>query len=440
MKIPGNGSPREDVLQQLERARSADADWRGGKTWAYVYHHSDEHSELLKQAYTGSFSENGNTPIAFESLRRFENEVVSMTAEMLHGGPEARGSLTSGGTESILMAVKTARDWARSKNPGLRAPEMVLPVSAHPAFEKAAHYFDVEAVHTPVGDDFRADVEAVRSAISDSTVLVVGSAPSYPHGVIDPIPEMAAIAAERDVLFHTDACLGGYLLPWLEKLGREVDPWDFRVAGVTSISADTHKYGFAAKGASAVMYRTAELRKKQFHAYADWPGGLFVSPTMTGTRPGGAIAAAWAAMMHLGEAGYLELARKIMDVTDRLRGGIAAIDGLAILGEPAMSVFAFTLERGNVFALAQAMDDRGWHMNAQQKPAALHLMVTPVHEPIVEPFLADLRDCTAEVLAAGDEAPQGLAGMYGAVTAMPDRAEAGEFLVGFFDQLMTPQD
>jgi len=439
MKIPEQGMSPQQVMEQLQQARSGDADWRSGRTWSLVYWAGEEHTELLKRAYSACFSENGLSPLAFPSLKRFETEVLAMAADMLGGGPDSCGSLTSGGTESILMAVKSARQWARAERPHVTSPELLLPITAHPAFEKAAHYLGVKPVHVPVGKDFRADVAAARELLSDNTILVVGSAPSFPQGVVDPIEELAALAAGHGLPCHVDACLGGFLLPWLRELGREIPPFDFSVPGVTSISADIHKYGFAAKGASCILYRDEQLRRHQYFAYSNWPGGIYVSPTMTGTRPGGAIAAAWACLQHLGREGYLDLARRIMDLSDRLRKGIAAIEGLYIFGQPVASVFGFGLEEGNVYLLGELMERRGWHLDRLQDPPGLHLMVTPVHEPVVQPFLDDLAECTRQAREQADESLSGMAAVYGMMATIDDRSQADAMAIEFLSQLMKPE-
>lgn len=427
------GRTREQVLAEMRGLRKGDANWREGKTFSLVYNAGDDVSALLAEAYTLFMAENGLSPIAFPSLRRFEAEVGAITARLFHG-PEAAGSMTSGGSESVLMAVKTARDHARATR-GVREPQMVVPVSAHPAFDKAGHYFGVEVVHAPLAADFRVDVAAMEKLITDRTVLVVGSAPAYPHGVIDPIAEIAALAQRHGVLCHVDACLGGFLLPFAERLGHPVPAFDFRVPGVTSISADLHKYGYAAKGASIVMYRDRALRQHQFFTRGDWPGGLYASPTMTGTRPGGAIAAAWAVMQYLGEEGYLAKAREVLATSEALMAGVRATPGLRILGAPQLTVFAFASDTVDVFALGDAMEARGWKLDRQQHPPSLHLMVTPAHTKVVEPFLADLRACT-EALASGAPAPDGSAAMYGMAGAMPRgdlEAFLGEFLGGLYE-------
>jgi sphinganine-1-phosphate aldolase len=437
--IPEHGRAHDEVLADLDERGGSDVDWHAGRAFSLVYHASDEHSALLKAAYNRFFSENALNPLAFESLRRFEAEVVAMTATMLHAGDEAAGTMTSGGSESIMMAVKTYRDRARAES-GTARPQLVLPASAHPAFLKACHYLDVEPVVVPLADDLRADATATGEAITDETIAVVGSAPCYPYGVIDPIEDLAALAAERGVGCHVDACLGGFLLPWLERVGHDLPRWDFRVPGVTSISADVHKYGFAAKGASTITYRDAALRRHQFFVSTDWVGGVYISPTAAGTRPGGAIAAAWAALQAMGQDGYLELAARIADLGTRMIEGIDAVEGLRVLGDPQMrSVFAFASddEAVDVFAVGDQLEQRGWHPDKQIRPDALHMMLTTPHVDVVEPFLADLRTAVDTVRADPALAGQGQAAMYGMLSSMPaeQQGEADELVLEVLDGL-----
>lgn len=438
MHIPPKGIPRDRLLQSMREIHTHDANWRDGRTWSLVFYAGDELLNTLKEAYTMFMSENGLSPIAFPSLRKFESEVISMATHMLGGGPNATGTMTSGGTESILMAVKTARDRARAER-GITEPDMVIPITAHPAFEKAAHYFQVRPIHVPIGDDFRVDVTAARHALTPNTVLMAGSAPAFPHGVIDPIPELAAIAQERGIHFHVDACVGGFILPWIRKLGFPIPDFDFEVPGVTTISADIHKYGFAAKGASTVLHRDDSSLRHQFFVYTDWPGGLYGSPSMTGTRPGGAIAAAWATLNFLGEEGYLRIARVTMETATRLMNGIRSIPELRLLGKPDMSIFAFTSDAINVYALAESMEKRGWHLDRQQLPPSLHMMVTPAHETVVDPFLNDLNESVRELAAAGDAPVSGQSAVYGMVSALPDRAPARDLILDFLGQLLKPE-
>ncbi|RMG10941.1 MAG: aspartate aminotransferase family protein [Deltaproteobacteria bacterium] len=439
MSFPKSRLPREKVLETMREAACADADWRAGRTFSLVYFAGDEVLETVKEAYATFLSTNGLSPFAFPSLQRFESEVCQATAEMLNAPPEAVGTMTSGGTESILMAVKSARDKARAER-GVTEPELLLPESAHPAFYKAAHYLGLTCVRIPLAEDFRADVEAAESLVSERTVLMVGSAPGYPHGVIDPIEALSEIARRHGIPFHVDACLGGFLLPWVERLGYEVPVFDFRAPGVTSMSADCHKYGYAARGASTITYRDASLRRYQYYAYTEWPGGLYGSPSMLGSRPGGAIAAAWAVMHLLGEEGYLALAKTTMETTRRLIDGIRATNGLTVLGDPEMSVFAFTTTDGaNAFALGEALQQRGWGVDVQHLPPALHLMVTPAHAEVVEPFLADLQGALESVRRGEVSGDSGMAAMYGMAGAMPDRGPLGEMIVEMLGQLLPPR-
>jgi sphinganine-1-phosphate aldolase len=442
LPIPDRGTARPDLLEQVRAAAEADVDWHGGRTFSLVYHHSDEHHAFLEQVVGAFLSTNALNPLAFQSLRRFEAEVVQMAAWLLGGDADAAGTMSSGGTESIILAVKTYRDRARREGrlPDGATPNLVLPVTAHPAFLKACHLLDVEPRLVDLGEDLRVDVAAAAERIDGATIAVVGSAPNYPYGVIDPIPELGALALEHGIGCHVDACLGGFLLPWVQRLGRELPAWDLRVPGVTSISADLHKYGFAAKGASVVVYRDAALRRHQFQVETSWPGGVWLSPTIAGTRPGGAIAGAWATLRAFGVDGYLDLHRELLETSDRLQRGIAAIDGLGILGDPPAGVFAFasTTDEVDVYAVADAMEARGWHPDRLLRPPALHVMVTPVHAgEVADRFLADLAAAVDEVRGRPELSTQGQAAMYGMVATLPEgeTEPADEFLLALMDGL-----
>ena len=300
-QLPHKGLSYTKVLSLMKQYGVNDANWKKGKTFSLVYHRDDTHTKFLQKAFELYFDENGLNPMAFKSLKTFEHEVVKMAAHMLHAPQEACGTMTSGGTESCLLAVKTYRDMARALRPWIRKPEMVVPESIHVAFEKGAEYFDVKIVRAPLDNNFTVDVKAVEKLINRNTILIVGSAPCYPYGVIDPIDELSKIALKHKLPLHVDACLGGFLLPFIEEIGYTLPPYDFRVPGVTSMSADVHKYGFSAKGASVIVYRSIEYLRHQFFIYEDWRGGVFASPALLGTRPGGTIAAAWAAMVAQGK-------------------------------------------------------------------------------------------------------------------------------------------
>lgn len=397
LNIPAAGIDRAALLKEMTERRGQDTRWQDGKAFCLVYHPGDEIATAVREAYNMFLSENALNPTAFPSLRRFEAEVVGMTASLFHGKPEVEGTMTSGGTESILLAVKTAREWARANRPDIREPEVILPASAHPAFMKAFHYFGMVPIVAPVREDCRVDLEFVRNHINENTIMLVGSAPSYPHGVVDPIQDLSTLALENDLLLHVDACIGGFMLPFARELGYPVPDFDFALPGVTSISADLHKYGYAAKGASVILYRNADLRKHQFYVYTEWSGGIYGSSTMLGTRPGGAIAAAWAALNVIGKEGYLRFAHKTMGATRRIRDGILRIPELKLIAEPDMSLIAFGSDSLNIYALGDELNLMGWHFDRQQLPASLHLTVSQVHAEVADEFLSDLETAVAKV-------------------------------------------
>jgi sphinganine-1-phosphate aldolase len=412
--FPDQGRPVDDVVAEMRGGRGDDADWRAGRTFSLVYNAGDPELVRLHEAVAHEYlHENYLNPFAFPSLLRMERELVAMGADLLHGNPRG-GKLTSGGTESLFLAVQVARDHARRRR-GIAEPTIVLPATAHPAFAKACHYLDVTEVRVPVAADGRADVPAMAAAVDDRTALVVGSAPCYPFGVVDPVADLAALAAGRGALCHVDACLGGWLLPFLERLGEPVPPWDFRVEGVTSLSADIHKYGWSFKGASLLLHRDEDLLRLQYFLYDGWPGGVYGSATTAGTRPAAPIAAAWATVEHLGLDGYLRLAEQVRRASDRLRTGIEAIAGLEVTGDPVpgvMEIAAVPPAPGaaapDIGAVADMMEDRGWHLDRQQ--GGLHAIVSPSHGGVADELLADLA-----AAVAGHGESRGAEARYGGV-------------------------
>jgi len=430
-QLPEDGLARAEVAGLVERlAAVEESRWRDGFASGAVYHGDPEHIAFLSRVYAAQSQSNPLHPDLWPSATKFEAEIVSMTAHMLgaeHASPDAPvvGTVNSGGTESILLAMKTYRDFARERR-GIAEPEIVAPVTAHAAFDKAARYFDMPLVRVGVDDGFRADLNAVSDAVTERTAVVVGSAPTFPHGVIDPIPELAALAAERGAGCHVDACLGGFIIPWAERLGYPVPAFDFRLPGVTSMSADTHKYGYAAKGSSVVLYRGKELRQFQYYTTADWPGGLYLSPTFEGSRPGALSAECWAAMVSIGERGYVDAARRILETGARVRDGVRAIPGLRVLGDP-LWVTAFTADEGlDVFQVMENMTRRGWSLNGLQRPAAVHIAITLRHTRagVADRFLEDLRASVDEVRASPD-VRTGLAPIYGMAAALPEEIVRG---------------
>jgi glutamate/tyrosine decarboxylase-like PLP-dependent enzyme len=435
MKIPTKGLTKDALFAAMESYRANDVDWRSGRCWAYVYDPGPETEEVIKQAYTAYLSDNALDFSAFPSVLRFENEVVAMAAAHLGGDEHVVGNFTSGGTESIMLAVKTARDYSRAQRPEIRVPEMILPVTAHAAFQKAAHYLDVKPVLVPVNTTtFRADPEAVRAAITENTVLLVGSAVSYAHGVVDPIYDLGQIALEHDLLLHVDGCMGGFLLPYFRRLGADIPDFDFTVPGVTSISMDLHKYAFAAKGASTILYRNQALRRYQIYTCAQWTGYTIVNPTVQSSKSAGPLAAAWAVLNFIGDDGYFELARKMLEATRRITAAIERIDGLRLLGRPDMNLVAFTSDQVSVFHIIDEMKQRGWYIHPQLgfhgSKENIHLSINPASEKWVDDFIKDLRECTAiaRTLRAGDLAAELKESLATLTPGAVDQAMLGQML------------
>ena len=435
ISLPKKGMSSEDVLNTLKSFKSDDVKWHEGQLFGLIYEAGPEVEALVKEANSLFLIENALNPTAFPSLVKMETEVVSNVISLSGGDDETVGNFTSGGTESIFMALKAARDWARHTYPHIEAPEMVVPVTAHPAWNKAAHYLGLKIIMIPVKDDLRADVAAMQRAITKNTIILGGTAVTYPHGMVDPIEEIGALAEKKSLWLHVDACLGGLMLPFLKRLGYKIPPYDFSVPGVTSMSADIHKYAYTPKGVSTIMYRNRDFRKFQIFAYADWSGGVYATPCLAGARQGGTMAAAWAVMHYLGEEGFMALAEKAQAATDKLIKGINAIPQLYVLGDPHATVFAFGSDQINIYELAARMAGGGWHMEAQQLPPSLHMTVSPVHLSVADKFLDDLRRIIPEVPPADSQNLSQQAAMYAMLDTMPDRSMAREFAVEYINNL-----
>jgi glutamate/tyrosine decarboxylase-like PLP-dependent enzyme len=397
IRFPEKGLDSEAMIAELKAHRADDALWRNGRMFGYIYHPGTREAKAIEQAYHLFLNENALNPSLFSSLRHLENETVAMVADLLHAGDGFAGNLTTGGSESILVAVKTERDWARKHKPEILEPEIIAPVTTHPAFSKAADMTGVRAVYAPLTPDRRVDVAEVEKLINKNTIAITASAPCFPYGVIDPIEELAALARKNDLLFHVDSCLGGLMLPFIESLGFEVPPFDFRVTGVTSISADIHKYGYSAKGASVILYRSHELRKFQYFVMSSWPGGLYASPTMLGTRSGAPIAAAWAALRSIAREGYLKMADSVMNTTHEIQKGIESIPGLKVISKPVMSVFSFTSDRHDIYLIGDELSKRGWNLDKLQFPSALHMTVSYDNTGHSGEFLEALKESVSVV-------------------------------------------
>ncbi len=437
-RLPERGVDREEILDQMEQYNALErARWQEGFVSGAVYHGDAAHIDFLNRVYALNSQSNPLHPDVWPSTTKFEAEIVAMTAGMLGAERTADpivGTLSSGGTESILLAMKTYRDWARATK-GIAEPELVAPTTAHAAFDKAGEYFGIKVIRVPVGEDFRADVAATRQVITANTIALVGSAPPFPHGIVDPIEELSELAREHGIGFHTDACLGGFILPWAEKLGYPVPAFDFRLPGVTSISVDTHKYGYAAKGTSVILYRGNELRRFQYFSAPDWPGGIYFSPTFAGSRPGALVAAAWAALVSMGESGYLEAARRILETTGWLKENMREIPEIEIIGDP-LFLIAFRSATLNVYQIMEYMTQRQWGLNGLHLPASVHLCVTLRHTlpGVRERFISDLKDAVAYV-REHPEASAGLGPIYGMASAVEMRGMVKEVLGWVMDLL-----
>ncbi|HKO93113.1 MAG TPA: aminotransferase class V-fold PLP-dependent enzyme [Polyangiaceae bacterium] len=438
-QLPARGIAAQEILAEMRQlAEEEQVRWRDGQVSGAVYHGGAEHLRLMTDVYALHSQSNPLHADVWPSATKYEAEIVSMTAQLL--GAAARptgtvcGCVSSGGTESILLAMKAYRDRARTQL-GVLRPEIVVPETAHAAFDKAAEYFGMRRVNVPVGPDFRADVARMQAAISERTVALVASTPSYPHGVIDPVPELAELARSRGIGLHVDACLGAFLLPFARELGHPVPPFDFSVPGVTSMSADTHKFGYAAKGTSVVLYDTPELRRYQYFVVTDWPGGLYFSPTLSGSRPGALSAACWAALVHLGHDGYLDAARRILDAAARIRAGIQRIVGLRLFGD-SLFVITFGADGFDIYRVLDAMSERGWSLNGLQRPACLHFCVTlrQAEPGVTERFVSDLSESVSEARGtrarAGGRAP-----IYGLAARLPVRGAVADLLRRYVDLL-----
>jgi glutamate/tyrosine decarboxylase-like PLP-dependent enzyme len=412
MSLPRRSRPADEVLAELDTLKQHDVRWKDGRAFTLAYYAGPDIAALGDEAYRRFSSDNALNTDAFPSLRRIQSDVVAMTSDLLDGGPEAAGFMTTGGTESLLMAVKAARERGRAER-GVARPNIVLPASAHAAFEKGCHYFGLESRRVGVRSDWRADVDAMADAIDNDTVLVVGSAPQYPQGVIDPIEDIASLAAERDINCHVDACMGGMVLPYLARLGEAIAPWNFTVPGVTSISVDLHKFGYTSKGASVIVHRNRELRSHQTFVTSNWLGGTYGSSGVLGTKGGGAMAAAWAVMNHLGDDGYLRLTNQARRATFELAAAIEACPDLELRARPDAMIVAFGAAdagRLDVFALADELWRRGWYIDRQQPPDSLHCTVNAVHDGLIAEFVAELNAAIDGVVGA---AAAGAVGSYG---------------------------
>jgi sphinganine-1-phosphate aldolase len=434
MKIPAQGSSHAEVMASLDAYGANDLPWREGGTFAYVYEAGREVEALVKDAYMRYLTENALDPTVYPSLLRFETEIVSMAIEHLRGDADCVGNFTSGGTESCMLAVKTARDYARSER-GIAEPEIILPVTAHACFQKAAHYFDMPMRLVPVDPiTWKVRPEEIAAAINDNTILLVGSACQYAHGVVDPIPELGALAQERNLLLHVDGCIGGFVLPYFRRLGAQVTDFDFSVPGVTSISMDFHKYAYAAKGASVILHKNKDLRRHQIFTAATWTGYSVINPTIQSTKSGGPLAACWAILNYLGDEGYMRFAERKLQATRAIADMIRAHPDVRMLAEPESSLIAFTSDEFSIFPIVDAMRLRGWFVQPQLgymgSKENIHLSIDQSTVDVLDRFLPDLDAAIAEAKGINEELiPEPMKAMLGAL-------EADSFTPETYRQLM----
>lgn len=409
--LPSAGMNKEQLQMELKKLYDlgGETDWESGKVSGAIYHGGKEMGELLSSAYSLFSLSNPLHPDIFPGVRKMEAEVVQMVFNMFHGPANCGGTTTSGGTESILMACKAARDRGKLVK-GITDPEMIVPVTVHAAFDKAASYFNIRLHHVAVDPvTFQVNLSAVERLINGNTVLIAGSAPNFPHGVIDDISSLSSLGLRHDIPVHVDACLGSFLMPFLESAGFEVPPFDFRLPGVTSISCDTHKYGFAPKGSSVIMYRDRSFRKYQYFVSTDWPGGVYASPSIAGSRPGAIIAGCWTAMMSMGEEGYIASCKEIIGARARIQSRIEnEIPELRVIGRPLVSVIAFDSPSVNIYTVGDKMSKLGWHLNGLQNPPALHIACTRLTVNAVDTLISDLKTCVLEVQKEGGGGDAGM--------------------------------
>ncbi|XP_074502879.1 sphingosine-1-phosphate lyase 1 isoform X2 [Sebastes fasciatus] len=440
-QLPSKGLSQSQVLDKIREYETLnEVKWEKGRVSGAVYWGDESLTNLLVKVYGDFAWSNPLHPDIFPGVRKMEAEVVRMACTLFHGGPNSCGVVTSGGTESILMACKAYRDMAYER--GVKYPEILAPVSVHAAFDKAAHYFGMKLVHIPLDKKtMKVDVKAMKRAINKNTAMLVCSAPQFPHGIIDPIEEVAKLAVRYNLPLHVDACLGGFLIVFMAKAGYPLAPFDFRIKGVTSISADTHKYGYAPKGSSVILYSDKEYRHYQYFVAPDWQGGIYASPSIAGSRPGGIIAACWATMMHMGENGYIDATKKIVSTARKIKTEIRKIKGVFVFGDPEVSVVAIGSDVFDIFRLSNALTTKGWNLNTLQYPSSIHICCTVLHTKsgVADQFVHDVKEQVAIIMKNPKEKTTGMGAIYGMAQSIPDRSMVTEISQGFLDCLYSTE-
>ncbi|XP_023230613.1 sphingosine-1-phosphate lyase-like, partial [Centruroides sculpturatus] len=437
LQLPKEGWSKEIILEEIDKYQnSRKINWKNGRVSGTVYGNNDlEVKDLMTCVFNKTAWTNPLHPDVFPDVIKMETEIVKMVCHLFGGRNEECGMVTSGGTESIILACKTYREYAKYEK-GIKCPEIIVPVTAHAAFEKAAHYLKIRIKKIPMNlETMQVDTKAMKKAITKNTCLLVGSSPPFPHGILDPIEEIAKLGMKYNIPVHVDACLGGFLLPFMKKAGFDIPICDFRLSGVTSISADMHKYGFTPKGSSVILYRNPTYLRYQYTVQTDWPGGVYITPNIGGSRAGSNIATCWATMMYYGEDGYIETTRRIVKTTRYIENGLRSIPGIFIFGKPQMSVIALGSKEFDIFCLISLLNERGWNLNNLQYPSGFHICVTLQHteEGIADSFLHDIRECTALIMKDPKSPAKGMAAMYGVAQSIPDRSIVAELATAFLN-------
>lgn len=439
-RLPKRQTSPEILLKKVKHYQMFDtANWQQGRISGAIYtNNSARLNDILLSVYGSNMWSNPLHADVFAGVRKMEAEIIRMVASMYKGDPEqVLGSVTSGGTESIIMACKAYRDYA-IKVKGIRGqPEIVAPVTAHAAFEKGANMLGCKIIHIPIDKTtYKVDMGAMKRAITSRTCMLVGSAPQFPHGIIDPIGKIGQLGRKYNIPVHVDACLGGFLIPFMKEAGHDLDEqFDFTVPGVTSISADTHKYGYAPKGTSVILYSDKKFIHQQYSIQTDWPGGIYASPTLPGSRPGALIATCWAAMMFHGQEGYVQATDKIIKTTRWIKKELSTVKGLRVVGDPQVSVLAFASDKFDIYALNGRLKDMGWNLNALQFPSAFHICITLMHTDnnVAASFVRDVKAIVQNLLKEPKSKATGAAAIYGMAQTIPDRSLVSQICTKYLD-------
>lgn len=438
MELPKDGLEIDNILNLInQNVHLGDYDWKGGRVSGAVYRSNDELAELMGKVYAAASYTNPLHPDVFPGICKMEAEVVRIACHLFNGDEASCGTMTTGGTESILLACKAYRDYARDVK-GIKKPEMVLPVTAHAAFDKAAQYLNIRVRYVPLNrDSCTVCIHTMKKLISRNTIMLVGSAPNFPYGTMDNIEAISQLGVKYNIPVHVDACLGGFLACFMSDAGYPLPPFDFSLPGITSISADTHKYGYAPKGSSLILYRNKKYRHYQYTITTDWPGGIYGSPTINGSRAGGIIASCWATLMYYGYDEYVRSTKRIIETTRYIEHKLRTMDGIFIFGAPATSVVAIGSKDFHIYRLSEALSDKGWNLNTLQFPCGIHICITHVHtEPgVADQFLEDVRTELKIIMETPDTPVQGKLAMYGMSQSIPDRSVVGDLTKGFLDSM-----